>query len=309
MLLRVRTCRFCGREMDVSAVSHTQNPFCSACLADADNDACFTSISGTVVSENAAAPLTVQICAPNCTSATVNSDGTFSKQYGTCMSFPFTSSDEAIHVTIGENGDTRLDTQTRYTIAVRPTQAEVSDLGADDMTLDVGELARLSLPTDGAEYTSAGGAAVDDLNGISMDIAAGQLDDGDTDGCTVRVFNQPLGEDAPRFVPEAMTLDALFFLSPYFQGTTPDLNDDDTPDFTGVDVRISAEAVGWSDGDSGTFYVLGEYANSNWGMCPGTTAHIPLGELSSCGAVTASGGEILIENVAVFGWIGLAKSE
>jgi hypothetical protein len=34
MLVRVRACRFCGREMNVSAVSHAQNPFCSACLAE-----------------------------------------------------------------------------------------------------------------------------------------------------------------------------------------------------------------------------------------------------------------------------------
>jgi len=44
-------------------------------------------------------------------------------------------------------------------------------------------------------------------------------------------------------------------------------------------------------------------------MCPGTTDHLPLGELSKCGTVTASGGEILIEDVAVFGWIGFAKAE
>jgi hypothetical protein len=281
---------------------------CSACLASGTAEACFNRIVGTVVSEDGSAPATVQICAPNCTAATMMDGGGFYKDFSACVAYPFPASEDAIHVTLAENADTKDDTQTRYTLGFRPTQADVSDQGADDLELDVGELARLLLPTDGVAYTPADGATVADLNGISMDIAAGQMGNSDTDACTIRVFSQPLGEDAPRFVPDGLTLDALFFISPYFYGLTPDLDDDDVPDFEPIDVRISADAVGWAAGDSGTLYVLGDFLNTNWGTCPGSTDKIPLGELGECGTVTAdTDGEIVIPDVAVLGWLGLAK--
>jgi len=34
MLERVKTCRFCGQAMDVSALSYAENPFCSGCLSE-----------------------------------------------------------------------------------------------------------------------------------------------------------------------------------------------------------------------------------------------------------------------------------
>jgi len=34
MFERVKTCQFCGREMDVSALSYAENPFCTGCLGE-----------------------------------------------------------------------------------------------------------------------------------------------------------------------------------------------------------------------------------------------------------------------------------
>ena len=38
MVERVKTCRWCGQEMDVSALSYAENPFCKGCLVDRLHD-------------------------------------------------------------------------------------------------------------------------------------------------------------------------------------------------------------------------------------------------------------------------------
>ena len=273
---------------------------CSACLADTDNTACFNRIAGRVISEDAAAPLTMQVCLPSCMSMIVEADGSFYKEFTTCMPFPL-SGGEDIHVTLAENGDTCLDTQTRYTLAFAPTQADVSDEGADDFELDVGDFARFTLPTDGADYTAADGATVTDLEGVSFDVAAGQLGDAD---CLIRVFDHPLADDTPRFVPGDVTLDALFFFAPYFHGTKKD----DDPDPGSFEMIIDAASIGWIDGDSGSYYLLGDFASSHFVACSDADEDIQLGHFTECGTVTASGGAIVIPDLRILGWIGLAKN-
>jgi hypothetical protein len=173
----------------------------------------------------------------------------------------------------------------------------VSDLGADDLELDVGDFARLTLPTTGAEYTAAGGATVAALEGVSFDVAAGQLGEND---CLIRVFDHPLGEDTPRFVPDGVTLDALYFLAPYFWGV-PDEG------FDPLEISIAAPA-GWEDGESGSFYLLGDFASSNFITCPGSEENLQLGDFAECGTVTAADGALVLPGISVLGWVGLAKT-
>lgn len=266
---------------------------CTACLADDTKTACFNRVVGHVTSENAAAALTAQICAPACIPMTVETDGTISKDFTTCMSFPLSNEDD-IHVTIGENPDANADTQTRYSLAFAPTQEEISA----EFEYDLGEFARFTLPTDGTAYTAAGGATVTDLEGVSFDVAAGGL--GDTD-CEIRVFSHPLDGDTPRFVPADVTLDALFFFSPYFWGV-PD-------EAEGLSLGIDAASVGWTDGDTGSYYLLGDFASSNFVACPDASEDLQLGHFEACGTVTAAAGVIPIPDFAVLGWLGLAKDE
>jgi hypothetical protein len=218
----------------------------------------------------------------------VESDGSYYINFTTnCMEFPLPNS-ELIHVTIAENIDTSLDTHTRYTFGFEPTDDDF----VVDQTLGIRDLPRVEIPDTGVGYTAAGGAAVDDLNGVSIDLAAGQLGEDDV---LIRVFEHPLGDALPPFVPDGVELDALFFLAPYYFAADP-----------AATVEIDATIPGWTDGTEGVAYMLGDYTNSHFLQCPGAPAeNVELGQLVECAPATTAGGVVTIEDVPLTGWIGL----
>jgi hypothetical protein len=265
---------------------------CSACTTPT----CIAGIGGHI-EDDAGDPLPgqVQICIPQCINVPIDDNGDFCLNSTTCMEFDFEGdpdppiSDE-IHITIHENEETH----TRYSVGYHPTQAEVSDQGADDFEYDVGTLVQFELPAGGVEYTVSGGATVADLEGLTFDLDPGAITcPDDASSCTIKALDFPLGEWTPPFVTDDLAVDALYYIAPYLHLVEG-----------GVPIHIDPATAGWIDGDSGTVYVLGDFT-THFVDCG--AEDLPLGFIVPCGTASFTGGEIVTDPLPFLGFFGLVK--
>lgn len=203
-----------------------------------------------------------------------------------------------------------------YAVSLTPSQDDVSG----SYVYDAGNFKVYQLPGSGTAYTAADGASVDQ-DGLMFDLGNGSLltteynDDyevievevGDE---TIKVFQAPLGEWTPLF--DTVGLDALFYIDPYY-GRLAD---------NGISVSIEAPG-NWSDGDTGTTYMLGDYNNGIeevgysyiyqvGGGCVlegETEDHVEVGTLANCGEATYDGGRVATSNIPRLGWVGIKKDD
>ena len=266
--------------------------------ADTDGDAdvcagcegpvCLNSVSGRVLFEDDTpyAEQVVQICVVNCYTATTDAEGRFAFEMPTgCTAFDW-SEDEGIHITLfdvaGEEGD-----WTRYAASYEPEQGEISA----QFDLDTGDHVYLSVPAAAATYTASGGATVDDADGLSFTVPAGDLGDEDLD---IRVREVDPASWTPPFVPGDLALDALYFVGPYFASSE-----------AGLQLEIDATAAGWSGADAGQVYLLGDFVYGEYLQCG--DGDVPIGHFTSCGAAAHDQGAVLTDPVPRLGWFGIAK--
>jgi hypothetical protein len=232
----------------------------------------------------------IQVCIPNCMTAPIEDSGDFCMEFVNCIPFDFEDGGE-LHATIFENAETH----TRYTVAYEPTQDEVSDQGADDFVYDVGTLKQFELPVEAGEYTTAGGASISDLDGVSFELDPGDIScPEDAATCAVHAFEFPLDEWTPPFVPDDLALDVLYYLDPYLAEVSG-----------GVVLNIDPTSAGWTGSDTGAVWVLGDFANAYFTDCG--SGDLPLGHMESCVTASYQGSEIVTDPLPFLGWIGLVK--
>jgi hypothetical protein len=290
----------CGDDDDGAADADTDADTDADSDADTDSDTdacqgcagpvCLATVSGRVLFEDDTpyAELAVQFCVGNCYTTTTNADGYFAWDLPAgCTAFDF-AEDEGIHLTLfdvaGEPGD-----WARYSVSYEPAQDEISA----DFDLDVGTQYYFAVPTASAAYTAAGGATVDDLSGVSFDVPAGDLG---ADDLEIRVLEFPLETWIPSFVPADLTLDALYFLGPYFVESAD-----------GLALHIDPQAAGWSGTDAGGVYMLGDFVFGDYLSCDGVT-NVTIGHFEQCVGATFSQGAIVTDPIPRLGWVGLVKN-
>ena len=252
---------------------------CSECT----EPICIGSVSGKVLfSDETPFVGNVQICTTNCVLIETDDDGYFFQILGTgCKGYDWTT-DEAPHLTL----DSADGTHTQYAIAVKPeTQAEIDA----DFNFDTGTHYYYPLPGTGDDYTDTGGATVTDLDGVSFDVPPGALG---TDDALIQVMEFPLASWTPPFLGD-VTPDVLYFMAPYFFELATD-----------VVLHIDPTSAGWSNGDTGTLYILGDYY-PGYLDCGNGDEHI--GEFVECGDAGWTGGEIVTSGINRLGWVGLVK--
>jgi hypothetical protein len=246
----------------------------------------------------------VQICFPNCYLAEIDDQGYFllshavSDSVPDCIELDF-SVDEPIHTIFL----TPEDTFVRYSLASTPEQHQI---GSDHL-LDLGTHSFAALPDDSASYTATDGATVDQ-NGVQFELAPGDLLDAmnnPLEEAQIKIL--PLSEDNavtpfidnPYFVNDTQRVDLLYYVAPYLTVSASG----------GVVMSITPPSGQWSDGDTVTLYVLGEYIGGFdpvYISCHGQDVHV--GELRECGSATVTGGKIVTDPITVFSWIGLKKN-
>jgi hypothetical protein len=261
---------------------------CSACTGPV----CIGAVTGHVEDQDGTPlPGQIQVCIPMCMNSPIDDDGDFCLEFAQCVGFDFEDGGE-LHATVFENEETH----TRYTVAYEPTQEEVSDQGADDFVFDFGTLKQFELPIEAGEYTTSGGASITDLDGVSFELDPGDItcpgDDPDT--CAVHAYEFPLDEWTPPFVHDGLALDVLYYLDPYLVEVDG-----------GVVLHIDPTAAGWTGSDTGTVWVLGDFANLYFTNCG--DEDLPLGHMEPCVSASYSGSEIVTDPMPFLGWIALVK--
>ena len=285
-----------------------------------ENEVCIAVITGSVRLPDGTpvtGEATLRICAPGCSYVPTDNAGHFEYELPVlegevCRVYDFSLSYMHIHITVLSP---ELHSHAPYIANFKPTHADVSDLGPDDYTYDVGELILYPLPAQGIPYTKETGAVVE-MAGASLELAPESLvesvpDDAGTgmvdvpiDTADIKVINIPLDEWNPAF--NYFDLDAIYFLGPYWTklavgGATLSL---DPPD-------------GWSEGDSGMFYMLSDYFVANYLAYAedGETCvwqqlaveYIKESTLAECGTATVVDGRVQVPPLPLLSWIGIKK--
>lgn len=300
-----------------------------SCDSDTDTDSdtgidpdetCIASISGQVLFDDGT-PLkagTLQICVPQCATIQTDAEGKFFfslVEGDRCKRYYFVSGTSVpIHITLIKQGNTH----TEYTSPYTPTRDEVSDQGPDDLDLDVGILYMYELPSEGVPYKADMGASVE-LSGVSFELPPSSLiglvwDESEEDfidspfaEATIKVFKAPLGEwDIPF---DVVGLDALYYIAPYWTRIVSE------------EVRLSIDPIeGWSEGDKGKVYMLGEMRAGLAEMPESISVEgqqcitacdeceeVEIGELSQCGSAELKDGKIVTAPIPRLGWVGIKK--
>jgi hypothetical protein len=275
-----------GTDSDTDSDTDTNPDACAGCT----DSSCISSITGTVLYDDGTPMVgTVAVCIPQCVPLETDASGRF--VFGMpngCLGFDFETGDP-IHVTLYSTDNTH----TQFSVALAPTQAEISDQGADDYVVDVGTYYQYALPATGAAYTEADGASVSQ-DGVAFELEPGALSAMETPlpDATVKVLRFPLDEWVPPF--DTVGLDALYFLSPYWAEI----------DGGGAQLTIDLPS-GWAAGDTGTVYNLGDFANGVFLSCGGEDQ--PQGELAECGTAAVEAGKVVTTPINRLGWVGLKK--
>lgn len=258
----------------------------------------------------------LSICIPACVALETDKAGKFSLQVGTpCTRYDFEGSSAPLHLTILDNSGGYA----AYGAAYTPGQEAVSDKGADDYEYDLGTLVLYELPAEKVDYSAEDGASVD-VSGVSFHLPAKSLvgrewDQDATDfvdvpaeTAEIRVFEAPLDGWKPPF--DTVGLDALYFIAPRWAKLAGE----------GVSLSI-APPDGWSEGDTGTLYILAddvgglgtmpEYIVGNdSGECLTSVDVLdkePGGELADCGVAEMKDGRVITPPIPRLSWIGLKK--
>jgi FlaG/FlaF family flagellin (archaellin) len=270
----------------VDVASDAAPPSCSACTSPV----CLTAVSGAVrFADGSPFVGKVQLCVRSCFQIQTELDGHFRLGFDSCVGMDFAPpvAEEGIHVTLRAPADGAY---TRYSASYKPTQAQVSDLGPDDFELDTGTHYYYPLPDESFPYTASAGATVATTT-VSMVVPAAAIG---PDDLSINVLELPLAEWTPPFVPAGVSLDGLLFLGPYFSEVSAP-----------VTLSVSAAALGWADGDTGTVYQLGDYIGGETLSCDG--AEVETGVLGGCGSATAAGGWVTTAITNRLTWVGFAR--
>jgi hypothetical protein len=268
---------------DTDADSDSDCPDCPDCTSPV----CIKSVSGSNVdADGNKISEMVQICSPMCQTVGLEDDGSFKLVWEECRGFDF-ESDDPIHFVQFQDGEGTL---TRYAVEYQPTQDDVDEC----FDLDIGEHVQFALPTSGESYTSGGGATVTDLNGTGISFGVGGGDLGEED-LTLLAWEADLGTWDPPFAHGA-DIDALYFLAPYFTEVTG-----------GLELTIDPTAAGWTEGDTGTVWMLGDFYAGLWLDCGGGDEH--QGAWVECGTAEWASGDsdITTDALPLLGWVGLLK--
>ncbi len=275
---------------------------------------CLASISGRIFYDNEtpAKGVRVNVCAPGCVKLTTDENGYFEavvkKEDEICRPYDFSIDYEAIHVTVFS---LEKNTYAEFIAGYEPTQQDISD----DCSYNLGKLSLYTLPKDGVSYTRQNGAGID-IAGVSFELEPGSLvenvlDDAGTemvdkpiDEAVIKVFKAPLNEWNPPF--NYIDLDAVYFIGPYWTK------------LAGEGVRLSIDPPeGWSEGDTGTFYMLSNYVPGNLIARSGDREsciwqglmidYVRESELAECGTAVVKDGKVVTPPIPMTAWIGLKK--
>jgi len=279
---------------DAGDASDAQNGYDleeQASCAGCNGPVCIASLSGKILFEDGTPYKgVVSFCiVQGCLTSNTDDQGIFKRKIPDgCRAFDFTK-EEGIHfslLSIPEGG------WTQYSVSFKPAQDEVSDLGVDDFDLDLGTHYYYRLPGDKVQYTPENGADISNISGLSFSVPPGDLGE---EQQQVRVLRFPLKGEKPAFVPSNLDLDVLYFVAPYYVKSK-----------SGIVFHIDASALGWQQGDKGTIYMLGDFANLNHLECGGN--QVEVGTMAPCGEATFENGEIKTDPLPLLGWFGVKKT-
>ncbi len=200
--------------------------------------------------------------------------------------------EDYIHITI-QIKTAPTDESTTYVVAFAPTQEELSE----DSVLAIGTHYVYPVSGDTTQYVPGSGAQLLDgtQSGLTINIEPNEMGAIEQ---TIEAYRFPLDDTHPPFL-ESYDPDVLYYLTPYFaqfEGPSdPHL----------VDIEIDAASVdGWSDGDTGTLYMLGDLHNGYLDCGSGeieVADFVPGDETD-----TVEDGKIKAQ-IPRFGWVALKK--
>jgi hypothetical protein len=269
------------------------DPNCFEC----DGPLCISMISGQILRDDGS-PVTgesfLKFCMPGCHYIDVDGEGYFEFiPTDGCSAYDVEAAGP-IYIEVAAELE---DGYTHHIMAMTPTQEQISDQSSEDTVFDLGVHYLYELPAEKVAYTASGGATVD-LSGVQFDVAPGELGEADIE---LGVFKFPIDEWVPPFIGNPYhtstvpSVDALYFLIPYWSQVA-----------TGDGVVLSITPPdGWTDGDPGKIYVLGDWYDYFMEYPGGED--VPRGELVEWSDVIWEGGRVVTAPIPVLSWVALVK--